>query len=147
MRTKQETARLASRSFVSSSSNAASSTSTDPVEEEYTNPYKAKRRWPPDMTKLSPKQQFRLERKYRRRSKLKWARPTWTKWTKLVQWGLIGFVLVYSVLFMEMKDGGTNPFQGFREYIKTLFDDSVLSARRPALRNEPTSPIEKTERQ
>ncbi|EER23550.1 hypothetical protein CPC735_049200 [Coccidioides posadasii C735 delta SOWgp] len=76
----------------------------------YTSPYKAKRTWPPDVSKLSPKQQFRLERKYRRRAKLKWARPTWKKWTKLVQWTLIGFVLVYSLFFMELKDGGNNPF-------------------------------------
>ncbi|DAA74013.1 TPA_exp: hypothetical protein A8136_3795 [Trichophyton benhamiae CBS 112371] len=132
------------RSFTSSSRNAASSPPTEPSGEEYVNPYKAKRKWPPDMSKLSPKQQFRLERKYRRRSKQKWARPTWTKWTKLVQWGLIGFVLVYSVLFMEMKDAGPNPFQGFRDYLKGLLDDSVLSGRRPALRSESTSPVEKT---
>ena len=53
------------------------------------NPYKPKRQWPPDMTKLSPKHQFRLERKYRRRAALKFARPKWTKGTKLVQWGTI----------------------------------------------------------
>lgn len=55
----------------------------------YHNPYKPKRQWPPDMTKLSPKHQFRLERKYRRRAALKFARPKWTKGTKLVQWGTI----------------------------------------------------------
>ncbi|EFR03845.1 hypothetical protein MGYG_06845 [Nannizzia gypsea CBS 118893] len=138
---------VASRSFTTSSRNAASSPPTEPAGEEYVNPYKAKRKWPPDMSKLSPKQQFRLERKYRRRSKQKWARPTWTKWTKLVQWGLIGFVLVYAVLFMEMKDSGPNPFQGFRDYVKGLLDDSVLAGRRPALRNESTSPAGKTESQ
>lgn len=57
---------------------------------EYYSPYKPKRQWPPDMTKLSPKHQFRLERKYRRRAALKFARPKWTKATKLVQWGVIG---------------------------------------------------------
>jgi hypothetical protein len=50
-----------------------------------TNPYKAKRLWPPDFSKLPPKQQFRLERRYKRRAKLKWARPRWTKAVKLVQ--------------------------------------------------------------
>lgn len=69
-------------------------------------PYKPKRQWPPDMTKLSPKHQFRLERKYRRRAALKFARPKWTKGTKLVQWGVIGCVFLslvfggFSVVFV-----------------------------------------------
>lgn len=53
------------------------------------NPYKAKRPWPPDFSKLSSKHQFRFERRYKRRAKLKWARPGWTKFTKLAQWGSI----------------------------------------------------------
>lgn len=52
-----------------------------------TNPYKAKKEWPPDFSKLSQKHQFRMERRYRRRAKLKWARPRWTKFVKLVTWG------------------------------------------------------------
>jgi len=49
------------------------------------NPYKAKRLWPPDFSKLSQKHQFRLERRYKRRTKLKWARPRWTKAVKVAQ--------------------------------------------------------------
>ena len=52
------------------------------------NPYRAKKVWPPDFSKLSTKYQFKLERKYRRRAKLAWARPRWTKFTKLTQWGI-----------------------------------------------------------
>jgi hypothetical protein len=70
------------------------------------NPFKSKKPWPPDFTQLSPLYQFHLERKYRRRTKLKYARPTWTKVTKLVQWGGVGFVLVYGVLFMDWGDWG-----------------------------------------
>lgn len=55
----------------------------------YTNPYKAKRLWPPDFSKLTEKHQFRLERRYKRRVKLKWARPRWTKGVKLAQLGSI----------------------------------------------------------
>jgi hypothetical protein len=55
----------------------------------YANPYKAKRLWPPDFSKISPKHQFRLERKYKRRAKLKWARPRWTKAVKIAQLGSI----------------------------------------------------------
>ena len=54
-----------------------------------TNPYRAKRLWPPDFKTLSPKDQFKLERRYRRRSKLAWARPQWTKFTKIAQLGTI----------------------------------------------------------
>lgn len=66
----------------------------------YYSPYKPKRQWPPDMSKLSHKHQFRLERKFRRRAALKYARPKWVKATKLVQWGLIGCKFYRSVLFM-----------------------------------------------
>ncbi|OJJ59455.1 hypothetical protein ASPSYDRAFT_57045 [Aspergillus sydowii CBS 593.65] len=84
---------------------------------EYYSPYKPKRQWPPDMSKLSPKHQFRLERKYRRRSALKYARPKWSKATKLVQWGTIGFVIFYALLFMEWDERGGKPIEEFREYI------------------------------
>lgn len=66
-------------------------------------PYKAKRPWPPDMSKLSSKHQFRLERRYRRRAKLKYARPAWAKWTKLVQWGSIGCALFSFFLLLLLS--------------------------------------------
>jgi hypothetical protein len=93
-----------------------------------TNPYVAKKPWPPDFTQLSPKHQFRLERRYRRRTKLKWARPNWHKGIKLAQWGSIIFVVVYGVLFLEVRDGkdvgpglgvegrGRSVFDGIREW-------------------------------
>ncbi|KAE8373069.1 hypothetical protein BDV26DRAFT_272878 [Aspergillus bertholletiae] len=84
----------------------------------YYSPYKPKRQWPPDMSKLSPKHQFRLERKYRRRAALKFARPKWTKATKLVQWGVIGFVIVYAALFMEWDERGS-PFDELRRVFFT----------------------------
>ncbi|PYH88585.1 hypothetical protein BO71DRAFT_403724 [Aspergillus ellipticus CBS 707.79] len=87
----------------------------NPNSTEYHSPYKPKRQWPPDMSKLSPKHQFRLERKYRRRAALKYARPKWVKATKLVQWGVIGFVLVYAMLFMEWDERGS-PFDEIRRY-------------------------------
>ncbi|PLB35088.1 uncharacterized protein BDW47DRAFT_128414 [Aspergillus candidus] len=79
-------------------------------------PYKPKRTWPPDMRRLSPKHQFRLERKYRRRAALKFARPQWMKITKLVQWGVISFVVLYAVLFMEWDERGS-PFDDLRNAV------------------------------
>ncbi|KAB8273623.1 hypothetical protein BDV30DRAFT_106402 [Aspergillus minisclerotigenes] len=106
---------------LSSNNNTATQNDHPPSPEEYPNgepmpyysPYKPKRQWPPDMSKLSPKHQFRLERKYRRRAALKFARPKWVKATKLVQWGVIGFVIVYAALFMEWDERGS-PFDEFR---------------------------------
>jgi hypothetical protein len=71
----------------------------------YTNPYKAKRLWPPDFSKLSPKHQFRLERRYKRRAKLKWERPRWTKAVKMVQMGSV--VCTYTLddaVMIELTD-------------------------------------------
>lgn len=68
------------------------------------NPYKAKKIWPPDFSKLSPKYQFRLEKRYRRRAKLAWARPRWTKFTKLAQYGLSICVLIMLVSLQDDTD-------------------------------------------
>ena len=105
---------------------AASSKATFDI---YSNPYRAKRQWPPDFTKLTAKHQFRLERRYRRRAKLKWARPRWTKGVKFAQWGgclckkgpgtqiacankqIV--VLIYGVFIMDWADDKT-PFKGVR---------------------------------
>ncbi|KAL4865854.1 hypothetical protein BDV12DRAFT_173808 [Aspergillus spectabilis] len=90
----------------------------EPLKEgEYYSPYLPKRTWPPDLSKLSPKHQFRLERKYRRRAALKYARPKWTKATKLAQWGGIGFVLLYALLFMEWDERGGKGIDELRESI------------------------------
>jgi len=51
----------------------------------HTNPFKTKKVWPPDFSKLSTHEQFRYEKKYKRRLKLATARPTWNKMIKLGQ--------------------------------------------------------------
>ncbi|OQD72908.1 hypothetical protein PENDEC_c018G01086 [Penicillium decumbens] len=83
-------------------------------EEDRYSQYPPKRQWPPDMSKLSQKHQFRLERKYRRRAALKYARPNFVKGVQLAQWGIIGFVVIYAVLFMNWDTKDT-PFDGIRE--------------------------------
>ncbi|KAL4974177.1 hypothetical protein BDW66DRAFT_91576 [Aspergillus desertorum] len=99
--------------------------------------YPPKRQWPPDMSKLSSRHQFRLERKYRRRAALKYARPKWTKATKIAQWGAIGFVLIYALLFMEWDERGGTPLEDLRKYVfqslKGAFSapPSPSSMRRP----------------
>ncbi|KAH8697646.1 hypothetical protein BGW36DRAFT_171733 [Talaromyces proteolyticus] len=100
-------------------------------EEEYYSPHQPKRQWPPNMSKLSPKHQLRLERKYRRRAALKYARPRWVKATKLIQWGVIIFVVIYSVLFMKWdKEGEEHPFENFRKEFFGMFN-SIISTPKP----------------
>ncbi|KAJ5942473.1 hypothetical protein N7516_002641 [Penicillium verrucosum] len=95
---------------------SANKTDSSPpsFEDVYYSPYQPKRQWPPDMSKLSPKHQFRLERKYRRRAALKYARPKFMKAVTLAQWVVIGFVIIYSVLFMEWDTDDTG-FHMIRE--------------------------------
>ncbi|KAL3461431.1 hypothetical protein BJX64DRAFT_161708 [Aspergillus heterothallicus] len=106
-------------------------------EDVYYSPYKPKRIWPPDMTKLSPKHQFRLERKYRRRAALKYARPKWTKATKLAQGATIGFVLIYALLFMEWDERGASPIEEFRTYIFGSIKDAFSAPPSPASMRRP----------
>ncbi|PGH02076.1 hypothetical protein GX51_04889 [Blastomyces parvus] len=123
----------------SSSDSSTSTSSSETPSTVYINPHRAKRIWPPDISKLSPKQQFRLERKYRRRAKLKWARPTWTKWTKLVQWAIIGYVLVYCVMFMDLGEKA-NPFQPIRDYVHQSMQGMLSTSSPPSFQKEPTTP-------
>ncbi|PSS06674.1 hypothetical protein M430DRAFT_46028 [Amorphotheca resinae ATCC 22711] len=108
----------------------------------YTNPYKAKRLWPPDFSKLSPKHQFRLERRYKRRAKLKWERPRWTKAVKMVQMGSVVFVGVYGVLFLDWNQETWNkesrPFQGIRDWFWGMMG-SILPSRDQVRRQEPNN--------
>ncbi|KAL2866630.1 uncharacterized protein BJX67DRAFT_133840 [Aspergillus lucknowensis] len=107
----------------------------------YYSPYKPKRTWPPDMSKLSPKHQFRLERKYRRRAALKYARPKWTKATKLVQWGGIGFVLLYALLFMEWDEKGGTPVEELRKYVFAAVKEAFSAPPSPASMRRPHDPV------
>ncbi|KAG0160124.1 hypothetical protein PDIDSM_7651 [Penicillium digitatum] len=104
-------------------------------EDVYYSPYQPKRQWPPDMSKLSPKHQFRLERKYRRRAALKYARPKFMKAVTLGQWVVIGFVIVYSVLFMEWDTDDT-AFHAIRENFFAGLRAIFSSAPPPGLRRE-----------
>ncbi|KAB2575718.1 hypothetical protein BFW01_g11149 [Lasiodiplodia theobromae] len=120
-----------------------------PAFDIHSNPYKAKRLWPPDFSKLSPKHQFRLERKFRRRSQLKWARPRWKKFVNLTQWATISFVVIYGVLFMDWNDeiktkgrsreDNAQPFQGVREWFRRTVDSIWSKPTSQAEQSQPSS--------
>ena len=69
-----------------------------------TNPYRAKKRWPPNFEALSPRHKFHFEKTYRRRAKLKYTRPGWDRLVKLVRNGLVVAVIVYWVFWLEVED-------------------------------------------
>jgi hypothetical protein len=91
------------------------------------NKYPAKKKWPPNLRALTDKQQFRFERKFKRRIKAKSIRPQWNKWTKVVQWSLISFIVVYGVLFHDFRKDpmnprpGEQPFEGLRKRMWGMF--------------------------
>lgn len=99
------------------------------------NRFRAKKHWPPNLRELTEKQQFRFERKYKRRLRLKSIKPQWQKWIKIVQWNLIGFIVVYGVLFHDFsKDPmnpkpGEQPFQGLRSRMWAMWDGLWSSSR------------------
>ncbi|XXG97847.1 hypothetical protein Hte_004161 [Hypoxylon texense] len=80
----------------------------------YMSPYKPKKVWPPDFSKLSEKEQFRFERRYKRRLLLATARPRWDKLIRFTQLFSVTSVLIYSVLFMDWQSE-KQPFQGIRD--------------------------------
>jgi len=51
----------------------------------FTNPYKTKKVWPPDFSKLSRQEQFRYEKRFKRRVQILAQRPKLTKIIKLTQ--------------------------------------------------------------
>ncbi|KAF2847129.1 hypothetical protein T440DRAFT_521123 [Plenodomus tracheiphilus IPT5] len=85
------------------------------------NRFRVKKTWPPNLRELTEKQQFRFERKFKRRIKAKSIKPQWDRWTKIVQWSIISFIVVYGVLFHDFRKDpmnprpGEQPFAGLRQ--------------------------------
>lgn len=83
--------------------------------------FRVKKKWPPNLRELTEKQQFRFERKFKRRIKAKAIKPQWDRWTKIVQWSIISFIVVYGVLFHDFRKDpmnprpGEQPFEGLRQ--------------------------------
>ena len=79
------------------------------------NPYRARKKWPPDFRNLDAKQQFHFEKTYRRRAALKWARPRWNKAVKILQHTLITSTIIYFVFICDPSHGMGTPFDGVRD--------------------------------
>ncbi|KAF2788181.1 hypothetical protein K505DRAFT_329119 [Melanomma pulvis-pyrius CBS 109.77] len=115
------------------------------------NRYKAKKEWPPNLRELTERQQFRFERKYKRRLRMKSIKPAWNKWTTIVQWSLIGWVLVYGVFWYDFaKDPmnprpGEQPFKGIRAWMKSWTDSFWSHTSGSGSREENLRRLESTE--
>jgi hypothetical protein len=109
------------------------------------NRFKPKKTWPPQLSELTEKQQFRFERKFKRRMLIKSTRPQWVKWTKIVQWSLISFVVVYGVFFHDFaKDPmnprpGEQPFVRLREWMWELYGGFWTHTRNRDRRRSPSA--------
>lgn len=79
------------------------------------NPYRARKKWPPDFTTLHPKHQFHFEKTYRRRLKLKYARPRWIKGTKIAQFALMLVIVGYWIFYLEVEGKEGTPFDAVSE--------------------------------
>lgn len=71
-----------------------------------TNPYRAKKKWPPILTHMEEIEQFHYEKKFRRRllNKTKSMRTGWNRGTLTVQRAMITFMLLYFLFAMDMGD-------------------------------------------
>ena len=83
-----------------------------------TNPFRAKKTWPPNFDRLTPRHRFHFEKTYRRRAKLKYACPGWRRGVTIVQNTTIVAVIIYFVLFLKIEDTEEgSPFDGIRAFV------------------------------
>ncbi|RJE23075.1 hypothetical protein PHISCL_04604 [Aspergillus sclerotialis] len=50
---------------------------------------------------------------------MKWERPRWNKWTKIVQYGLYAFILIYALFGLDWEKD--HPVAKFRDYLISSF--------------------------
>ncbi|PHH80420.1 hypothetical protein CDD80_1624 [Ophiocordyceps camponoti-rufipedis] len=88
-----------------------------------TNPYQAKKVWPPKMTELTPQQQLRFEKKMKRRLRLVYHRPKWDKAVLLVQYTFMVACVVSFVFFSDFEFwcDEYRPSDEMRKYVQTVF--------------------------
>ncbi|KAH8175587.1 hypothetical protein LIA77_04005 [Sarocladium implicatum] len=105
-----------------------------------TNPFKARKVWPPNLEELSPQQQLRFEKKYKRRVVLAQRAPRWQKAVKYAQFVTLTAAMVYLLFYAEFEWYGRKyvPADEIRQNLNTLFGviDEEKRYERP-----PTAPL------
>ena len=84
-----------------------------------TNPYRARKSWPPILAHMSEIQQFHYEKKFRRRllTKTYSLRTTWQRWTLFLRRFSIGAVVIYFAFVAEPRDRSRVPPDGLRYWM------------------------------
>ncbi|KAK5997198.1 hypothetical protein PT974_02551 [Cladobotryum mycophilum] len=87
------------------------------------NPYQARKVWPPDFKGLDHQQQLRFEKKYKRRISLASRRPRWDKAVKYAQLATITAALVWLLFYSEFEWYGQKykPSEEIRRRAANLF--------------------------
>ncbi|CAG7565618.1 unnamed protein product [Fusarium equiseti] len=88
-----------------------------------TNPYKARKVWPPNFKQLTVQQQLRFEKKYKRRIILASQAPRWVKAVKTAQLLTIIAALVWLFFYSEFEWWGQKykPSEEIRKKTQYLF--------------------------
>lgn len=81
-----------------------------------TNPYRARKPWPPILNTLSERQQFHYEKKFRRRllNKTRSLRYNWDRWALFARRFGVGFLLFYFAMVAEPGPEMRVPSDGLR---------------------------------
>lgn len=85
-----------------------------------TNPYHARKTWPPILSQMTETQQFHYEKKFRRRllNKTYAMRYNWDRWTLFLRRFSIGIVIFYFAFIAEPPDPDTRvPPDGLRYWL------------------------------
>ncbi|EXM07054.1 hypothetical protein NOF04DRAFT_15364 [Fusarium oxysporum II5] len=83
-----------------------------------TNPYRARKVWPPNFKQLTVQQQLRFEKKYKRRIILASRAPRWVKFVKTAQLLTIVAALIWICFYSEFEWWGQKykPSEEVRTY-------------------------------
>ncbi|KAG6013581.1 hypothetical protein E4U43_007221 [Claviceps pusilla] len=89
----------------------------------FSNPYTARKVWPPNFNHLDHAQQLRFEKKYKRRIELASHSPRWQKGVKFAQLATMAAALVWLFFYSEFEWWGQHykPSEAMRRHAVTLF--------------------------
>lgn len=73
-----------------------------------TNPYKARKVWPPNFKQLTVQQQLRFEKKYKRRIILASRAPRWVKFVKTAQLLTIVGKIILTQSFLDLSNSSSS---------------------------------------
>ncbi|KPM44269.1 hypothetical protein AK830_g2226 [Neonectria ditissima] len=111
------------------------------------NPYKARKVWPPNFKELTYQQQLRFEKKYKRRITLASRAPRWEKGVKFAQLVTIVAALVWILFFSEFEWWGQKykPSEEIRRKTNYLFGAMDPDKRYERRKDAPPPPPPKDE--